>query len=600
MAGRRPLRVGALVKQVPATDQLALDESGRLVRGTANEMNAFCRRAVSQAIQIARDCDGEAVAVTMGPPSARDVLSEAIACGIDRGIHLCDRAFAGSDTLVSARALAAALEREGPFDLVLVGRGSADSDTGSIGPQLAELLRIPFGGPVRSLGVLADGRALELDLQQDGVEEHVRIELPAVLSAAERLCTAASAPRADWPPDPPIVTYTASELGPGPWGIAGSRTRVGPTRRIGRDRAGFVLQGSSLATQVHRAVDILVDRGTFAEAEAPARVPPARLHGAAIVAVLGASLDTEARALLGAAAQLAAEIHGHVVAVGGRPDQARLLAGWGADRVLLAPRYDAAAVAAGLVEWSKQTAPWAVLATADAWGREVTGRVAAGLDAGLIADALGLRVYDGRLVGEKAAFGGQLAVDIHCTSPVQCATVRPGVYPLLTPRRDAASVERLGGHHDRRITRLATRVADPDRALGRARVVIGVGLGVAPQDYPLLGALLDVVDGELGATRKVTDRGWLPHSRQIGATGRAVAPRLYIALGISGAAKHLGGLYGARSVLAVNVDSAAPIFCAADVGIVADWRHVVPRLVRELSRRGLVAPDETVAAAIAR
>lgn len=587
--GGRALHIAALVKQVPASDRLCLDNDGRLNRDGLSEMNAFCRRAVAQAILLARATGGRTTAFTMGPPGAVDVLREALACGIDLAVHLTDRAFAGSDTLVTARALAAAIDREGGFDLILAGRASTDSDTGSIGPQLAELLGMPFAGPVRSLTLVDGGRAVEADLELDDTSERVRVKLPCVLSTAERLCTAAKSPREAWPADPPVRRYGAGDLGLGPWGIDGSPTRVGAARqRASRDRSSTTLSGD-VSAQVKAAVDLLVERGAFARTEPPSiPVPPTRGGGGpAVVAVLGASTDTESRGLLGGAAELAAGIGGHVVAVAGAESDVELLGAWGADRVLFVSRCDPAPLSRALAAWCGHTRPRAVLAVAVAWGREVLSRLCVALDAGLVADALGVEIRDGRLIGEKASLGGQVGVEIYCTSEMQCATVRPGALPLLLPRSANPAIGFVDVPRDERIEPLSRRNSDVSGALGRADVVVGVGRGVRPEDYPLLHPFVDALGAELGATRKVTDRGWLPNSRQIGTTGRFVTPQLYVAVGISGDVLHTIGIRNARTVLSVNDDPGARIFEESDLGIVADWREAIPMLHEELAGRGL-------------
>ena len=125
---RRPLRVAALVKQIPRFEQMTLRPDGRLSReGVELEMNAYCRRAVSVGVALARASAGSCAVYTLGPPSAEDVLREAIVCGADRGVLITDPAFAGSDTLATARALAAALRRDQPFDVVVAGRNSVDA-----------------------------------------------------------------------------------------------------------------------------------------------------------------------------------------------------------------------------------------------------------------------------------------------------------------------------------------------------------------------------------------------------------------------------------------------------------------------------------------
>jgi len=112
--------------------------------------------------------------------------------------------------------------------------------------------------------------------------------------------------------------------------------------------------------------------------------------------------------------------------------------------------------------------------------------------------------------------------------------------------------------------------------------VVAVGAGVSPEEYGSLDPLLKVLDAELAASRKVTDKGWLPRARQVGITGHSVDPAVYVAIGVSGKFNHMVGSRSAGTVLAINSDPEAPVFEWADVGIVADWRDAVPLLVREL------------------
>ncbi len=110
-----------------------------------------------------------------------------------------------------------------------------------------------------------------------------------------------------------------------------------------------------------------------------------------------------------------------------------------------------------------------------------------------------------------------------------------------------------------------------------------------PGEYPLLTPLLDTLGAELAATRKVTDKGWQPRARQVGLTGRTIAPRLYVAIGLSGKFNHLVGVRSADTILAVNTARDALVFDSADIGIVGDWHDVVPLLVDELVGAGVAS-----------
>ena len=192
-------------------------------RGVDVEMNAYCRRAVAEGVTLARATEGTCTVMTLGPPGAEDVLREAIAWGATSGLHVCDPAFAGSDTLATARALAAVLRAAGPFDLVLLGRNSIDGETGQVGPEVAALLDLPFASGCAALE--DDGACLRLVLEHDDGMQEVEIALPAVLSVAERLC------------EPCKVDPAGSGRGPGVADHAGHRRASWATGRGARRAA---------------------------------------------------------------------------------------------------------------------------------------------------------------------------------------------------------------------------------------------------------------------------------------------------------------------------------------------------------------------------
>ena len=295
--------------------------------------------------------------------------------------------------------------------------------------------------------------------------------------------------------------------------------------------------------------------------------------------------------LLGAAARLGREVGAAVHAVCPGPvDRARLAAA-GADVVVAlvgapVPSLVAAEdVADALTAYVRETVPWALLAPSTAFGREVAGRTAAATGSGLVGDAVALAARDHLLVASKPAFAGALVADITCRSATQMATVRPGVLPAPAPRppRDIGVLTRAVGLRGR-VRVLSDRRDDDVETLARADVVIGVGTGVTPEDDAALSPLAAALGAELAATRKVTDQGWAPRARQVGITGRSIAPRLYVAIGLSGKFNHMVGVRAAGTVVAINEDPSAPVFEHCDVGLVGDWRQVVPLLHAALRR----------------
>ncbi len=589
------MRIAVLVKQVPLAETLELSATGRLRRdGVDLEMNAYCRRAVFKGVELAAQTGGTCTVFTLGPPSAEDCLREAIAWGADDAVLVTDPAFAGSDTLATARVIATAVGKEGPFDLVMAGRNSIDADTGQVPPELAELLDLPLVAGVKELHV-SDGSLVARCELDDGWRS-VRADLPALVSVAERLCEPAKVDpegRAAVAPER-IRRLSSADLGPGPFGAEGSPTSVGRVRVMEVERRRMRLNGP-VEQQAAEAVTLLEQWGAVGAPGSAfehdiTRADPVRGNdmrrspgsGPLVVVVAEPGRTRLARELLGEAAQLASAVGGAVVCFGTGDLERVQLDVWGADKVVsVSGAVTEQDAARALVSWCESRAPWAVLVPGTLWGREVAGRCASRLGAGLTGDAVGFGVEKGRLVAWKPAFGGRLVAAVTASSAVQMATVRPGVLELRSPRAASGGIE-----VEERSTVPAGRVEvldegreDDVETLLSARVVVGVGTGVPPEDYDALQPLLKVLGAELGATRKVTDKGWLPRARQVGITGHSIAPALYVALGVHGKFNHVIGTRSAGSVLAVNMDAKAPIFDWADVGIVADWREAVPALV---------------------
>ena len=580
-AADRPLRITALVKQIPKFEEMRLGDDGRLVRdGVELHMNDYCRRAVRTGCDLAEATGGTCTAITLGPPEAHTVLREAILCGCAAGLHVSDPAFAGSDTLATARALAGALEVHGPWDLVLCGRNSVDADTGQVPAQVAELLGLPFLSGVRELDLVKG--TVRVLLEHDDEWVRAEVDLPAVLSCAERLCDPCKVkePEAWATVDARLLTsITAAEIGPGLWGQAGSPTSVGEVRVLEVPRTGERLEGAGTG-QVDRVVEVLRDRGALvADDRPPGRVPEPSAGGPEVVVLVEPDRERVAAELLAVAAGLGSRVT--AIGIGATGE----LSERGADRVLGVdgnPHEDD--LAALLADHLAVDPPWALLAPGTAWGRHVTSRLAARLGAGLIGDAVGIERRDDRLVALKPAFGGRLVAEITCSSPIQMATVRPGVLPLPEPRGPRRiEVEHLRGDVRGRV-RVLERWRDDDAdLLANAEVVVGVGVGVDPDDLPLVRQCAEDLGAELCATRKVTDAGWMPRARQVGITGHSIAPRLYVAIGISGRFNHTIGVRQAGTIVGINTDPDCELWEGCDIGLVADWREALPALVERLA-----------------
>lgn len=226
-------------------------------------------------------------------------------------------------------------------------------------------------------------------------------------------------------------------------------------------------------------------------------------------------------------------------------------------------------------------------------GRDLGPRVSCRLKTGLTADctALGIDAESGNIAWTRPAFGGNLMATILCpnTRP-QIGTVRPGVFS-----RPVRSIGASGEVVEERIITPQEAVKTQllkfvpleivqDVNLEDAEIIVsgGRGLGKA-EHFSYIRDLAQALGGSVGASRAAVDAGWIPHAHQVGQTGKTVSPKLYIACGISGAIQHLAGMSGSDTIVAINKDPDAPIFNAADYGIVGDLFQVIPALVKEIN-----------------
>ncbi|MGZ6254109.1 MAG: electron transfer flavoprotein subunit beta/FixA family protein, partial [Candidatus Binataceae bacterium] len=179
------LRIAVCIKQIPLVEDANFDPVTKTIRRDGvNVISAFDLRAISLAMEFKGTLGAHATVVTMGPPQARAALTDALAMGMDRAVHLEDRAFAGSDTLATARTLGKWLKREN-FDLIMLGKYSLDAETGQVGPEIAELLGIAQITGVRKVQI--KDRTVVAERESDEGYDEVECALPAVLTCAERV-----------------------------------------------------------------------------------------------------------------------------------------------------------------------------------------------------------------------------------------------------------------------------------------------------------------------------------------------------------------------------------------------------------------------------
>jgi electron transfer flavoprotein alpha subunit len=287
------------------------------------------------------------------------------------------------------------------------------------------------------------------------------------------------------------------------------------------------------------------------------------------VAILGAGVGA-------VAAELATAAVDEVIAV-----DHQALAGYTSDGHVLA-----------LVALLAQEQPDRVFVAHTYQTRDFVPALAARLGRALVADVTAFKQQDGAAVYSRPVFQGKLTADVAASGPAphlitfqigafRADAVRKGAAPAAV-RRAAFDIDAAG---IRQKPEAPFKEAKQAVDLSQAERIVAVGRGIKGQEHLALAQkLAQAMGAEIAASRPICDSGWLPMDRQIGSSGQTVAPKLYVALGISGAIQHLVGMKGSRTIVAINKDAEAPIFEIADYGIVGDLFEIVPAMISELNK----------------
>jgi electron transfer flavoprotein alpha subunit len=222
--------------------------------------------------------------------------------------------------------------------------------------------------------------------------------------------------------------------------------------------------------------------------------------------------------------------------------------------------------------------------------RDFAPKLATSRERVMVSDVVAHRVDGGELVLVRQLFQGKMNVDVRFQGdPPYFASVQAGAYRADKVAAGSAAVEKFTPEiaaaairtRPQELFRESQRAVD----LTAAEIIVSVGRGIKEaENIPVVQKLADVLGAELAASRPICDNGWLPMERQVGSSGQTVSPKLYLAVGISGAIQHLVGMKGAKTIVAINKDPEAPIFEVADYGIVGDLFQVVPALVEEIQK----------------
>jgi electron transfer flavoprotein alpha subunit len=633
------LHIVVCVKHVPDATDIRFDPiTLNLIReGVPSIVNPFCLNAIEEAIRLKEKLGATITAVAMGPLQAQEGLREALAMGVDRALMVSDREMAGADTLATSYTLwksIAKIAETDPFDLILTGKVAIDGETGQVPPGLAVRFNIPIISNVTKIEKV-DPQAKTVVAKHrfdDGIET-IKADLPAVLTVTEEvnkprkftiegMIKAKKTQIEVWDKD-------KIEADPKLLGLKGSPTIVKkvfppPGRKQGETFDGTSDPQGAAKWLVQKLIQVRAF-GTSEQTTSPtstAESSPATLTNQGNSGKFG-EVWVFVEQFHGKPAQVAWELLGEgkrlartygsklaAIVIGNNVSHiAKEAFVHGADEVYLVEDerledYRTQPYAIAMQEAVRKHKPEALLIGGTIRGRDLAGSAATFLETGLIADctALDVEIESGTFMGTRPDYGGNLMSTIICPKhrPTM-ASVRPRVMKSLPPMagRDGEIVNVKTNIKPEDVN---TEVIDfvPIEKVGirleDANIIVSGGRGLASaKNFDMIEELAKVLHGQVGASRAAVRSGWIGSEHQVGQTGLTVRPRLYVAVGISGAIQHIVGIMNADYIVAINRDANAPIFKMADFGIVGDLFKIVPALIKELRTVGIaeLAPWRT-------
>ena len=262
---------------------------------------------------------------------------------------------------------------------------------------------------------------------------------------------------------------------------------------------------------------------------------------------------------------------------------------YGPDKILVGDdaalaEYTTDAYANVLAELIQSADPAIIITGASAQGKDLAGRLAAKLDAGVAMDCVAVKLDNGNLTYTRPMFGGKILADVEIEGSPQIVAIRPNVMNITENSKESA-IEKpavQAGEPKTKVVEMKMETGDKVE-LTEADIIVSGGRGTGG-NYAAIEALAESLGAAVGASRSAVDEGWRPHSDQVGQTGKTVSPTLYVACGISGAIQHLAGMSTSKYIVAINKDEEAPIFSRADLGIVGDLFEIVPAVTEEVKK----------------
>ena len=633
------LTIISLMKQVPLPSEMRMGDDGLMDRTKAKSIiNIDCGYALEAGLQMKIDNpEAKLIVCSMGPPSFDESLKKAISMGYDEAYLLSDRRLGGSDTYATGLAISTMLKHLGfgkglNEDFIIVaGRQTSDGDTAHVPSQVAENMGIPQATFIE-VADLTDGH-IEAKRIIEGGYQMMRLPLPCALSFTPtgvdpRRPSLAGAVKAR---ASEITVFNIDDIGLSDEkiGLSGSPTIVAKVANITSERAPIKMcEGHGESELVSSLIDNMkTGKNTLEIKEKKAAKAKKRPEGfvdkdfrngaSGILTwaeVVNGKISRPSLELLTPARSLATELGNDTKVttliigkdLGNLPKE---LIAYGADEVIVVDderleEYRILPFASIFAQVIKKRNPEIALFAATTAGRELAPRIGVKTDSGVTADCTALEigehidrkkktVFAPILESRRPTYGeSKLATILGFVCP-QISTARAGTFEVPTPDENKEGIitpfkPKLS--KDDFVTEIIETVRGEGglQNLFEADIIVAGGRGTVSDEMKLvkdLAAALNAkgINTEWAVSRPVVDEGLAEYARQVGQTGKTVRPKVYIAIGISGAVQHIAGMKESDTIIAINHNAKETIFHNADFGIVGDYEDILPELIEKVN-----------------
>jgi electron transfer flavoprotein alpha subunit len=632
------LTIISLIKQVPLPSEMRMGEDGLMDRTKAKSIiNIDCQFGLEAGLQLKKvHPDARLIVCSMGPKSFETSLRTAISMGYDEAYLLSDRKLAGSDTYATGLAISTMLkylgftkESKEPF-IILAGRQTSDGDTAHVPSQVAENIGIPQATFVESIKADGTGNVIAKRIIEGGYQM-LKLPLPCVISLTPtgippRKPSLSGSIRAR---NLKITTFGIDQisLGTEKIGIDGSPTIVVKVVNIVSERPPITMSEGhneaalvdSLITNFKKGGKILEKKEKIAKKEIERPDFPEKdfRNGARGIItwaeIINGKISRPSLELLTPARNLAAQLGNEtkvMTLVIGKNVQplAQTLIEHGSDEVILVDsdkleEYLVLPFSSIFAQVIKVRKPEIALFAATTSGRELAPRIGMKTDSGVTADCTGLEIGDYVDKKEKVIYKPILESRRPTYGESKLATILGFVCPQISTAR-AGTFEVPKRYEGRQgiVSHFSPVLNDKDfvveilktvrgegglQNLFEADIIVSGGRGTTSDNLDLIKALTEAlksqgINAEWASSRPVVDEGIVEYARQIGQTGKTIRPKVYIAVGISGAIQHLAGMKESEKIIAIDHNPKAHIFNNADFGIVGEYTDIIPELIERV------------------